>query len=94
MVEEEELREYGKSALAYYWTGKRASATVARENLDLAADAEYADEPDGIGWEHRYTIYADDDFVVLFRKYDFVVWCFDKEVKLPINLEGGTWHVS
>jgi hypothetical protein len=28
---------------------------------------------------------GDDEFVVLFGKYGYVVWCFDKEVKLPIS---------
>jgi hypothetical protein len=69
--------QFRRPAIAFYWAGecKSTIGTKPAPPIDIAR----APGP------NLFCVRGDDDFVVLFAWSGFVVWCFERDTKLPVS---------
>lgn len=51
---------------------------VRRSEGDLSSERPFAAR------KLAYTVY-DDNFAIMFREFEYTVWCFDEDIKLPLT---------
>ncbi len=79
-----------QTALAYCWIGgaqdsPQMQRLASEIPVGLTGSIFPHDTPPGV-----WSVQCDDDFVVMFTIYGFVVWCFDESVSLLGRNPGGS----
>jgi len=70
-------KQFQRPQIAFYWEGEYNSTkfTTPAPPIEIARAR----------GDNFFCIRGDDNFMVLFAQYGFVVWCFEKDTILPVS---------
>jgi hypothetical protein len=69
--------QFQRPPIAFYWEGECKSTIGTKPTPPIEIARARGD--------NFFCVRGDDDFVVLFARHGFVVWCFEKDTRLPVS---------